>query len=305
MDYLNSLEAQLPLFQALSSELRVEIMNLILTNNGINLKQLSETLGISVSTLSPHIRRLCACGLIYLEDTPASHGTQKCCYPKLEQILIDFDAQINFSSSYQAEIPIGQYSDFLVTPTCGLATASSFLGKLDEPRYFAHPDRQKAGILWFTTGYVEYFLPNLVPHGNQIDQLTLSFELSSEAPMHNNCWPSDIFFTLNGTELGHWTSPGDFGDRRGLLNPPWWYDFLNQYGLLKKLIINTNGCYLDEERLSDVTVRDLKLNDQSMLKLRFSVPPGTEHSKGLTLYGSGYGDYNQHLRLLVQYSPLK
>lgn len=279
-------------------------MNIILTHNGINLKQLSEELDISISTLSPHIKRLCSCGLIYLECAPASHGMQKCCYPEMKQILIDFTPQVNLTSVYHTEIPIGQYSDFQVTPTCGLATPSSFLGKLDEPRIFTHPERHKASILWFTTGYVEYILPNFIPRGNQIDQLTLTFEISSEAPQYNNCWPSDINFSLNGVSLGQWTCPGDFGGRRGSWNPSWWYDFLNQYGILKKLTISTDGTFLDGQKLSCITVRDLKLTDQTVLKFRFSVFPGKEHSNGLTIYGRGFGDHDQHIRLIIQYSPL-
>ena len=33
-------------------------------------------------------------------------------------------------------------------------------------------------------------------------------EVSSEFPFSNNNWPSDITFSLNGVELGTWTSPG-------------------------------------------------------------------------------------------------
>lgn len=303
MIYANSLDSQLPIFQALSSELRVQIMNLILTHHGINLKQISKALGISMSTLSPHINRLSDCGLIRLEGLPAAHGTQKRCYPILDHICIDFDAKANLTPIYQSEIPVGHFSDFEVAPTCGLATANSFLGKLDEPRSFAHPERYGAGILWFTTGYIEYTLPNFIPLGQQIDQLSVTFEISSEAPKHNNHWPSEIHFLLNGTDLGCWVCPGDFGDRFGDQNPSWWYDFLNQYGLLKKLTINETGSFLDDEKLSEITVRDLNLNAQSVLKLRFQVPKNTTHSKGITLYGRGFGDHDQHIRMTIQYSP--
>lgn len=305
MSDTNSLDIQLPIFQALSSEIRVQIMNLILERNGINLKQLASELHISVSTLSPHIARLKECGLIRLEDVPASHGTQKCCYPHMEQLLINLEPQHNLTPVIQEEIPIGHFSDFDVTPTCGLASSDSFLGKLDEARSFARHDRFQAGILWFTTGYIEYILPNSVPVGHQIDQLSLTFEVSSEAPRFNNDWPSDIQFSLNGTVLGIWTCPGDFGDRPGDLNPSWWYSFLNQYGMLKRLVINTEGTWLDEIHLSDVTVRDLGLNAQSVLKLRFSVYADSENPRGFTLYGRGFGDHNQHIRMTVEYSPEK
>lgn len=300
---MNSLDAQLPVFQALSSEIRIRIMNLILTQNGINLKQLANSLQISVSTLSPHIARLADCGLIRIVDVPASHGTQKCCYPETEQLLILFDPLEHTTPLIQEEIPIGCFSDFEVTPTCGLATSVSFLGKLDEPRSFARMDHMQANILWFTTGYIEYILPNSVPAEHQIDQLTITFELSSEAPQYNNDWPSDIEFSLNGTKLGIWTCPGDFGGRPGDQNPPWWYPFLNQYGLLKRLTINTKGTWLDDTYLSSVTVRDLGLNAQSVLKFRFSVHEDAPHPGGFTLYGRGFGDHNQGIRMTVEYSP--
>lgn len=300
----DSLELQLPLFQALGSELRIKILKQILSHSGLNVRQLAEMLGMSVSTLSPHIIRLEECGVIRTVDVPASHGVQKCCYPNMERILIDFmRGADNRSGIYQAEIPVGSYSDFSVTPTCGLATEAFFLGQLDEPRLFAHPERRKACILWFTTGYVEYLLPNFIPNDSRIDALSLSFEISSEAPRYNNNWPSTIEFFLNGVLLGRWVCPGDFGDRPGAYNPDWWYDFLNQYGLLKRLTIDTGGCYLDGQKLSSVTVRDLNLTDQSVLKLRFQVPEGMPTSRGMTLYGQGYGDYNQDIRMVIQYSP--
>lgn len=296
-----SLEEQLPIFQALSSEFRLEILNHIISRNGISLKQLAKELLVPPSTLTPHIQKLTACGLISVEEEAASHGTQKCCYPKMSHILIDFDIISNRLPLYKAEIPVGQYSDFNVAPTCGLATTSSFLGILDEPKLFTHPESYKAGILWFTTGYIEYMLPNFTIGNPDIEKIMLSFEISSEASGTENDWPSRIVFSLNGIELGSWVSPGDYGDRRGRQNPDWWFDFLNQYGLLKVLSITTTGCYMDDEKISSVTIDDLQIDSQSVMKFRFEVPAGTSLSHGLTLYGQGFGDYNQHIRLVIQY----
>ncbi len=297
------LERQLPVFQALSSDVRLQIMKEILNCEGINLKQISGNLKLSMSTLSPHIARLEDCGLIRVEDVPASRGTQKCCYPNMEYVLIDFAADAsNYARIYQAEIPVGSYSDFDVTPTCGLATEDSFLGALDEPRYFAHPDRRRAHILWFTTGYVEYLVPNFIPYNSLIDSLTLTFEISSEAPRYNNSWPSTIEFFINGTRLGSWICPGDFGGRPGAYNPSWWYDFLNQYGMLKKLTVDRTGCYLDGELLSGVTVQELGLTGASVIKLRLQVPAGLSTSHGLTIYGQGFGDFNQGIRVMIHHS---
>ena len=167
-----------------------------------------------------------------------------------------------------------------------------------------HTSRQPSGrIVWFTTGYLEYILPNFIPDHNVIEELTVSFEISSEAPKFCDIWPSDITFSLNGVILGTWTSPGDYGDRRGKYNPSWWFPFLNQYGLLKKLTITPEGTFLDAEKLSDVSTGQLALTDQSVMKLRFSVLPGAEHPGGCTLFGAGFGDYNQHIRITIGYRP--
>ena len=42
---------------------------------------------------------------------------------------------------------------------------------MDDIRYFDHPDRFNADIMWFTKGYVEYIIPNLIPHNQKITQI--------------------------------------------------------------------------------------------------------------------------------------
>lgn len=69
--------------------------------------------------------------------------------------------------------------DYEAHPTCGLATATALIGEADAPRYFAHPDRMSAEILWLGRGYVEYIIPALLPPSTKIDQITLSLEISA------------------------------------------------------------------------------------------------------------------------------
>lgn len=300
-----SIENGLIIFKALGSPVRVKILRLIQEKPGLNIKQIAQSLTLPVTTLSPHLTLLHEAGLIRFHDEPLTHGTQKCCYPAkdFDQLLINMTLSGSDQQIYSSEIAVGMFSDFEVTPTCGMATTSSFIGQLDQPRYFGHPSRFQARIIWFTTGYLEYILPNFIPEHSIIEQIDISFEISSEAPRFRDVWPSDITFSLNNIVLGTWTSPGDYGDRRGKHNPDWWFSFLNQYGLLKTLKITREGTFLDEEKLSDVSTGQLCLNDQSVMKFRFSVLPDAVNAGGCTIFGAGFGDHNQNIRITTRYRP--
>ena len=175
---------------------------------------------------------------------------------------------------------------------------------MDDSRYFAHPDRIDSEILWFTRGYVEYMIPNFLPASQQIDQITISAELSSEAPGVNDVWPSDIHFYLNGICLGYWTSPGDFGNAKGIFTPDWWYPNWNQYGLLKLIVINHKGSFVDGLQISNVSLKDLNLDYRSPMKFKLGIPDDADHIGGLTIFGRNFGNYNQNIQVRISYSPI-
>ena len=168
---------------------------------------------------------------------------------------------------YEYERAGFHYSNYRVCPTCGLASDKALIGEVDDARYFDHPERYTADILWFTKGFVEYNIPNFIPSYQKITQLTLSAELCSEAPGVNNVWPSDISFYINDVCVGSWLSPGDFGDSRGLFTPDWWFPNWNQYGMLKLLVINKKGsCGRPHHFRQDL--RQLRAGYQSQSPLR-------------------------------------
>ena len=200
-------------------------------------------------------------------------------------------------------IKVGLFSDYEVYPTCGLASASKIIGQVDDTRYFSHPDRYDADILWFTKGYVEYVVPNFIPFSQKIDELCISAELSSEAPGVNNIWPSDVYFYLNDVFLGIWTSPGDFGDVKGIFTPDWWFPNWNQYGLLKMLVIDRHGTFIDGLKISDVNTQQLTFTSQDDMVFRFQVDEPSQNIGGLTLFGKDFGNYNQDINVKVHYTP--
>ena len=197
----------------------------------------------------------------------------------------------------------GNYFNYSVFPTCGLSTTDSLIGEVDDPRYFAHPNHVDARILWFGRGFIDYRIPNMLPPGQKIDRLTLSFEISSEAPGVNSDWPSDISFFLNNTKVGIWTSPGDFGDVHGMFTPDWWFPNWNQYGLLKMLVIDRHGTFIDGLKISDVNTQQLTFTSQDDMVFRFQVDEPSQNIGGLTLFGKDFGNYNQDINVKVHYTP--
>ncbi|MXO81414.1 transcriptional regulator, partial [Paenibacillus sp. OT2-17] len=166
---------------------------------------------------------------------------------------------------------------------------------------FFHPKHIGAQMIWFRKGYVEYLMPLEIPAGARIESLELSMEMCSEAPNYDNNWPSDISLWVNGVEIGMWTCPGDFGDRRGKLNPAWWYEWSTQYGLLKTWRVDKEKTALDMEKVSSVTLDQLNLQNSHKLRLRIGIKPDAVHQGGLNLFGKQFGDYDQNIKMTVNY----
>ena len=304
MIHITSLDDGLETFKALGSDTRIQILNILLENEQMSMNQLATELNISNGALTGHIKKLEECGLINISNESAGHGNQKMCSVTQDRIIVDIKKPIDYKNVFETEIKVGQFSRHQVWPTCGIATSESVIGEFDDIRYFNHPDRFTANILWFTKGYVEYTIPNLIPSNQRITQLSVSAELSSEAPGIDNNWPSDISFYINDTKIGMWTSPGDFGDVHGMFTPQWWPQNWNQYGLLKLLVINDYGTYIDGLKISDVSTLSLHLDYNSDIRLRLAVENDSEHVGGITLYGKSFGNYDQDIRVAINYAPL-
>ena len=304
MLHVVNLRDGIEIHKALGSKVRVQIMELMLENDGINLNEIANRLNLTNGALTGHIKKLEDAGLIALNKSYEGKSNHKIYKVTYDRVLTEMRSEKVEHNVYQAEIKPGLYTDFQVYPTCGIATPESVIGDYDDPRYFLDPNRANAELLWFSKGYVEYILPSIIPKSQRIDQISVSAELSSEAPGSNDFYPSDIHFSINGTELGYWTSPGDFGNVRGRYTPEWWSITSNQYGLLKNLEINHVGTFIDSVRISAVTIDDLRLTSDSTIRFRLSVPEDAEHSGGLTIYGRNFGNFEQDIGVQIFYSPL-
>lgn len=307
MLHVKNLDEGLEVFKALGSELRINIIKLLQENHEMNMNELATSLGITNGALTSHIKKLEESGIIQVMTERGGHGNQKICKVAVDKIVVDVESEETEENQniYNTEVKVGHYSDYNVYPTCGLATSKAIVGEVDDPRYFSHPDRINAGILWFTKGYIEYMIPNLLPSATKIDQITVSLEISSEAPGINNDWPSDISIFLNDVKIGTWTSPGDYGDVQGIFTPDWWFPNWNQYGLLKMIVINKKGTFVDGLKISDVTINQFNLDYKSTVRFKFEIEEDAKNIGGITIFGSEFGNYNQDIKVRIAYSPME
>lgn len=306
MLYLHSLSESEEIFKALSTPMRLRIMELIYQNDQLSMNDLAEALDLTNSAISLHVSKLESAGLVTIKTTSGKRGIMKIVQPVYSRLIVDMAPQTAPRHCYQDEIYVGQYTSCDIHPTCGLATSANIIGELDDPRVFSYPERFNAGVLWLGYGSITYNLPNRLHAGETLEELQISFEISSECPEFNEDYPSDIHFSINGKNLGKWISPGDYGARRGILSPYWWPELLNQYGLLKTLVINSEGTFIDgTHRISKTTIQDLNIDYNSVIHLTFAVPKDTANCGGMTLFGEDFGDYNQNIRVKAYYSDAK
>ena len=305
MPHFSSLREGLPVFKALNSEVRIAIMEMLYKEGSMHMTAIADRLKITGGALTPHIKALTDCGLVTVEMAEGKHGVQKLCSAVEETIVIEPTQQRRNLNIYETEIGVGQYTAYSVSPTCGVCTPDHVIGQVDDPRYFASPERVNAEILWFGHGFVEYMLPCFLRPDQEPVEIQISMEISSEAPGCSDDWPSDIYFQMNGKELGFWTSPGDFGRIQGIYNPSWWFRNWNQHGLYKLLSINHLGTFMDGGKISDTRLKDLNINGNSALTFRISVPENTKNVGGFTIFGRSFGNYPQDIRMRMHYRDME
>ena len=297
-------EADLGVLRALASGARIQILKLLHQGGALNVNDIAERLTLPQSTISANIQILEDAGLIRTETRKARKGNQKICHALYDEVLVVFKdepAQTR-DGSIEVAMPLGLYTRVEVSAPCGLCSTEGIIGLLDVPDTFLDPDRMKAGLIWFTRGFVEYQFPNNARLANTaIRGLEVSMELSSEVPGTSQDWPSDISLSINGVAIGTWTSPADFGDKRGTFTPPWWKLKGSQYGQLKTWRVDMEGSFVDKIRISDVTLSDLDLAGHHSIRLRIGVHETARHPGGVNIFGRGFGNHDQDivLRLLV------
>lgn len=291
------------IFQCFSSETRVKVLEL-LAEKSRNVGELAKELGVSSAIMTRHISMLEEAGIINCIGVPGKRGLKKECSIKQTEILISLEKdklskEKHSKEYYTVSIPVGQYVSYAVQPTCGMASVDGYIGLCDDQRYFSNPERVNAAILWFQSGFIEYCIPGYVITSRPIDSIEISLEICSEYPIYKEDWPSDIYFYLNGIHLGIWTSPGDFGIKRGAYTPDWWR--ATQYGLLKTIKVTKERTLMDGMQLSDVTLDQIHIQSGKDILFKISSPADTRNPGGVNIFGRGFGNYDQNIEVRIEY----
>ena len=98
MLHIKSLDEGLPIFKALGSEIRVEIIKILLENHGMSMNELASRLNITNGALTNHIKKLEDSGIVSISTLSSGHGNIKKCSVFLDQILVDLDTREDFDN---------------------------------------------------------------------------------------------------------------------------------------------------------------------------------------------------------------
>lgn len=294
---------------ALNAATRRKILAL-LARKSYTLWEIADMLNMSVSNISFHIKLLQKAGLVNLTHNNSKRGNEKIVALKRNCLEILFtpdgaEEQACDYSQFCTEIPIGCFSDFDVSAPCGIADGEgNLIGPEAQPDIFFSYRHVKAEIIWFSSGWLEYFIPNTKFKNQKIKEISVSCELCSECDNFNNSFKSDITFFLNGKKITVYTSPGDFGGRRGRYTPERWPAQSTQFGMLLQIKINESGVWLNQVNVnSELTVDDFAfICDEKCVRFRIAALSDSKYPGGINLFGKNFGDYRQGILFSVTYA---
>lgn len=303
MLHIKNLNDGLELFKTLGSDVRMRIVELLSEHGEMNMNEIASALELTNGALTAHIRRLEECGIIQTVTECTGHGNQKLCSIKVDQILVSGRTEeVREVRVRDEEIRVGYFDAFDIKPPCGLCSVYSMIGKENDAAYYALPDRLNAGMLWFSEGYVEYRVPDLLTEAQQMHQIMFYFEIS---PDHVGALPesqAEIDFYLNQKKIGTWVTPPEFQWTKGIYTPSWWYGREKQFGLMKMIVVTRFGTYLDGMKVSEVGLDNFTTEELRHLRLRLCVEKRGRYQSGIVLYGAGFGNYNQDIHVRVHYT---
>ena len=89
---IESLQEGLPLFKALSSQTRVNILELLMDKGPMNMTAIAASLKITGGAITSHIKLLKEAGLINIEQSGGRHGLLKTCSANVKPFTVSISA---------------------------------------------------------------------------------------------------------------------------------------------------------------------------------------------------------------------
>ena len=298
-------EVILAVCEALSSPARLDIIKHLQNPPYIKtVPELVSELDIPKTTLVHHLQKLENAGIIATRYKSYSHGTVRLVTRNVQGIDVNVywnnQTDTHKTATFEQSLGVGQYADFSGAPYEIQFATSDAQFRLEE-NYFSS-ERYAAQLLYSRGGIITYYFNNFIAKRYQISDVSFSLEICSEAPFFNNDFLSDVTFFINGKEVATYVSEGDYGDRRGFLNPAWWPDVNTQYGKLVTLSVNDKGVSVNGALVNEkIRLKDLKLQDGNKTILSFGNKDTAEHVGGFNLFGAGFGDYPQDICMFIKY----
>ena len=285
------------IFDVLSSESARRILSSV-SSGEISISEIAEKINIPQSTVTVCVQKLEKAGLVKVIPS----GSKKMCSTDISNIEIDVldSKKIGQETDYEVQMPVGLFSEIKAESPCGLISAKSIIGTLDDVRSFYNPERVNAGLVYFGRGYIKYKFQNPMHINEKPQEIQLIIEICSEAPFSNENYPSDITLWINEAEVGTWTCPGDFGKKRGKFTPIWWDISNSQYGLLKTWKVDNEGSFIDGEKLSEVTIGELKLHKKNFIEIKFGNKEDAENPGGMNIFGKNFGNYGRDIIMKLE-----
>lgn len=283
--------------RAVSVPERLAVLKCILLASK-SVPDIAAELNLPASSVARHIDILDKAGLIYTSLQPGPKGHTKYCSQAVLSVTLSLEADDSRKedAGYEVEMPLGMFSHCHIKAPCGMTGAEGKIADFDNPKIFFSPVRTKAECIWFDCGFISYNFPADFSDKQRFSEISFTFEICSETLYHNNNWPSDITVRVNDVEVTTFTSPGDFGGRRGKYTPSYWPVTSTQFGLLKNITVGSDGVFVDNSFVSDkVHFADLKIYDGSAIKLDIGIKDDATHRGGINLFGKNFGDFPQSI----------
>lgn len=287
--------------KALSHDLRLNILNQLLKKPS-TITQLSKINNIDNSTLLFHLEILENAKLIFCRSKPSSKGKALVFYINFEFVQISVKTANEVIKNEEVQsIGVGNYSEGSFNKYMRIISNNDSIVLKDNDVY--NPLRFTSDLISIDSGYVVYDFSNKICKNHKIESIEFSLEICSESPYYCNDWKSELSFYVNNVLILKYISPGDFGDKRGKLNPDWWDDKYSQYGRLINIKITNENILLNGEKIKQGNFLDnLKLNEGNNLSFKISSNDAEKYDGGFNIFGKNFGDYPQDIKMTIKYS---